>query len=192
MAAMGTTADVRIPMRPLTVDDFERMVDVGILGENDRVELLEGQLTEMSPHSPQHAGIVQWLADEFRIAIARHVAGVRVQLPLRFAPLSEPEPDIAIVPAGLYTREHPTRAMLVIEIAMTSRALDLGTKAEIYAAAEVAAYWVIDISARTIHVHGSPAGGAYGSVRQVESGGLRPDVPEAPAIDVEELFALLD
>ena len=192
MASMGTTADVRIPMRPLSVDDFQRMVDVGILGEDDRVELLKGQLSEMSPHSAEHAGILQWLAEELISAIDRDVAGVRVQLPLRFVPLSEPEPDIAIVPAGINTHQHPTRALLVIEVAMTSRALDLGTKAEVYAAADVAEYWVIDIAARIIHVHRTPSGGAFCSIEQVTCGSLRPDVPRAPAIDVEELFSLLD
>ena len=91
-------------------------------------------------------------------AINRDVASVRVQLPLRFVPVSEPEPDIAIVPAGRYTREHPTTAMLVIEVARTSLPIDLGTKAEIYAAAEVPEYWVVDIPARTVHVHASPGG----------------------------------
>ena len=192
MASMGTSADVRIPMWPLTVEDFERMVDVGILGVGDRVELLNGQLSEMSPHSPQHSGMLQWLAVRLIRAIAPDVAGVRAQLPLRLVPLSEPEPDIAVVPAGVTTHQHPTQAMLVIEIAMTSRALDLGTKAEVYAAADVAEYWVIDISARTVHVHRSPSGGAFGSIEQVTRGSLRADVPGAPAIDVEELFSLLD
>lgn len=192
MPAMGTTADVRIPMWPLTVDTFERMVDAEILTEDDRVELLNGQLAEVSPQGPQHSGIGQWLASQLIRGIDPGVAGVRVQLPLRFAPLSEPEPDIAIVPAGFYTREHPTRAMLVIEIAKSSRRLDLGVKAEVYAAAAVPQYWVVDIAARTVHVHRSPAGCAYGSLRQVTSGSIRPDLPGAPGIDVETLFSLLD
>src|SRR4051794_26129290 len=134
---MGATADVRIPMWPLTVDDFDRMVEAGILGPGDRVELLNGQLAEMSPHSPEHSGLLQWLGARLTRAIDPDVASVRVQLPLRFVPVSEPEPDIAIVPPARYTREHPTTAMLVIEIAKTSLPIDLGTKAEIYAAAEV-------------------------------------------------------
>jgi Uma2 family endonuclease len=192
MRAMGTMADVRIPMWPLTVDAFERMVDAGILAADDRVELLNGQLAKVSPQGPQHSGIAQWLASQLIRAIDPVIAGVRVQLPMRLAPLSEPEPDVAIVPPGFYTHEHPTWAMLVVEIAKSSRSLDLGVKAEVYAAAEVAAYWVIDIAARTVHVHRSPAGGAYGSLRRVTSGSIRPDVPGAPPIDVETLFSLLD
>src|SRR4051794_34704275 len=171
---MGATADVRIPMWPLTVDDFDRMVEAGILGPGDRVELLNGQLAEMSPHSPEHSGILQWLAEQFIGAIGRDVASVRVQLPLRFVPVSEPEPDIAIVPAGRYTREHPTSAMLVIEVAKTSLPTDLGTKAEIYAAAAVPEYWVVDLAARCVHVHASPGADGYGSTQRITGGDLRP------------------
>ncbi|MDX6721444.1 MAG: hypothetical protein QOJ63_3698, partial [Solirubrobacteraceae bacterium] len=105
---------------------------------------------------------------------------------------SEPEPDVAIVPAGVYSREHPAEAMLVIEIAMTSQQLDLGAKAEVYATARVTEYWVIDIPARVVHVHSTPAGAAYESQRRIASGRLRLGLPDAPAVDVDALFALLD
>lgn len=189
---MSVVADVRIPIRPLTVEDYERMVDVGILGEDDRVELLNGQLSEMSPQSPEHAGITQWLGARLIRAIDEDVATVRVQAPVRFPPLSVPEPDIAVVAPGVYTRAHPGAAMLAIEIAFSSGRLDLGTKAEIYAAAGVAEYWVIDIPRRVVHVHGSPVGDRYDAYRRVASGSLRPRVAGAPAIDVQALFALLD
>ena len=189
---MGTTADVRIPMWPLTVEDFERMVEVGILGPNDRVELLNGQLAEMSPHSPQHSGLLQWLGARLTLGIDPDLAAVRVQLPLRLVPLSEPEPDLAIVPAGRYTREHPTTAMLVIEIARMSLPIDLGTKAEIYAAARIPEYWVVDILDRSVHVHTSPGRRGYGSIEPISAGDLRPQLPGAPTVNVETLFALLD
>lgn len=157
-------------MRLLTVDEFERMFDAGILAEDDSVELLEGQLSVVSPQGPQHAAIIQWLATQLIRAIDPEIAAVRVQLPLRFLPVSEPEPDIAIVSAGGYSHEHPAEAMLVIEVAATSQQLDLGTKLEVYPTAAVAEYWVIDLPARTVHVHRSPAGAAYGSSRQVTGG----------------------
>ncbi len=179
-------------MRPITVEDYERMVDAGILGEDDRVELLNGQLSEKSPVSPEHAAIVRWLSTLLIRGIAPDIASVGTQLPVRLPPLSEPEPDVAIVPAGTYAHAHPTEALLVIEVSVSSRRLDLGTKAEIYAAAGMGEYWVIDIPCRVVHVHRSPSGGRYGSCRQVATGSLRPPLPEAPAIDVDALFALLD
>ncbi len=189
---MGVIADVRIPLRPLTVEDYERMVDAGILGEDEHVELLNGQLSERAPLTPEHAAIAQWLASLLIRAIGDDVAAVRMQLPVRLPPLSEPEPDIALVPAGDYAHAHPREALLLIEIAVSSRRLDLGTKAEIYAVSGVAEYWVIDIPARAVHVLTEPSGDGYGSCRQVTTGTLRPPVPGGPDIDVEALFALLD
>ncbi|MEJ7825759.1 MAG: Uma2 family endonuclease [Solirubrobacteraceae bacterium] len=186
-----TIADVRIPIRPLTVLDYERMVQAGILGESDRVELLKGQLSEVSPQGSEHAAILQWLSTQLIRAIDPAVAGVRVQLPLRLPPLSEPEPDIAVVPPGVFSREHPAVALLAIEISASSRKLDLGAKAEIYAAAGIREYWVVDVAARAIHVHGSPRGATYASCRAVTSGALRPEMDGVPAIDVGQLFALL-
>jgi len=189
---MSVIADVRIPIRPLTVEDYERMVDLGILCEDDRVELLNGQLSEMSPQSPEHAQIVRWLTIRLIRGIDPDVAQVGSQLPVRLAPLSMPEPDIAIVPAGSYAHAHPKEALLVIEIAVSSRRLDLGTKAEIYAGAGIREYWVVDIPARVVHVHQSPVDDGYASCRRVASGELLPPVPGAPTVDVETLFALLD
>jgi Uma2 family endonuclease len=189
---MSVIADVRIPMRPITVDDYERMVDAGILTEDDRVELLNGQLSEMSPQSPEHAAIVCWLTTTLIRAIDPGVARVRPQLPVCLRPLSMPEPDIAIIPAANYAHAHPAEAFLVVEVAVSSRRVDLGTKAEIYGAAGVGAYWVVDIPARVVHIHEAPAGDRYGSCRTVATGTLRPPVPGAPSIGVQELFALLD
>jgi Uma2 family endonuclease len=189
---MSVTADVRIPMWPITVEDYERMVDAGILTEDDRVELLNGQLSEMSPQSPEHAEIVRRLTTRLIRSIDPDVAHVGSQLPLSLPPLSMPEPDIAIVPARTYAHAHPSEAWLVIEVAVSSSRLDLGTKAEIYAAAGVKAYWVVDIPARVVHVHSSPASGGYASCRRVVSASLQPPVPGAPAIEVPALSALLD
>jgi Uma2 family endonuclease len=188
---MAVVADVRIPMRPITVEIYERMVDAGILTEDDRVELLNGQLSEMRPQSPEHAAIVRWLTTWLIRGLDPEVASVDPQLPLRMSPVSMPEPDVAIVPAGNYAHAHPAEALLVIEVALSSRGLDLGTKAEIYAAAGVAEYWVVDLPARVVHVHSAPAGGRYGERQAVSTGVLRPPVPDAPGVDVQALFALL-
>lgn len=188
---MSVIADVRIPMRPLTVEDFEQMLDAGILAEGDRVELLKGQLSEVSPQGPKHAAVIQWLASHMIRATDPARAAVRVQLPLRLAPVSEPEPDIAIVAPGDYVREHPAQAMLVIEVAATSRELDLGAKGEVYAAADVAEYWVVDVSARSVHVHHTPDGTAYRSRRQISAGALQATHSAIPAVDLDALFALL-
>jgi Uma2 family endonuclease len=188
--SMAVTADARIPIWPITVDDYDQIVDAGIL-DDDRVELLNGQLSEMSPQGTPHAGLIQWLATTLIRALDPSVAAVRVQSALRLAPLSQPGPDIVVAAPGSYVAHHPAHALLVIEIAATSKRLDLGTKAEIYAAAAIDEYWVIDIPARTVHVYDSPHAAMYGRCRRVTSGVLRPAFAGAPELDVDALLALL-
>ena len=125
-------------MRPITVEDYERMVDAGIFGDDDRVELLNGQLSEKTPLSPEHAEIVRWLTPALIRGIDPEVADVGAQLPLRLPPLSSPSRTSRSSRRANYAHAHPTEALLVIEVSVSSRRLDLGTKAEIYAAAGVA------------------------------------------------------
>ena len=102
-------------------------------------------------------------------------AAVRIQLPLALSEESEPEPDVAIVPAGDYDEAHPGTALLVIEVAHASLAKDSSLKAELYAAAGIPEYWVVDIPHRVVQVHAAPAAGRYqeGATRRPGEG-LRP------------------
>ena len=94
------------------------------------------------------------------------IARGRVQLPFAATEHSEPEPDIAIVPADEPRDRHPERALLVIEVADAYARLDLVRKARIYAAAGVPAYWVIDINDEVVHVHAAPSAAGYATVTQ--------------------------
>ena len=108
-----------------TVDDYHRMVEAGILSENDRVELLAGAIIEMSPIGPLHAGTVKRLLRVFSSRLGdRAIVGVQDPILLP-AEDSEPQPDIALLQAraDFYTQAHPEAAdvYLVIEVADTSR-----------------------------------------------------------------------
>ena len=134
------------PVRPLTQDDVLRMVEVGILGEEDRVELLDGVLTEVSPKSVEHgtiiARLVRWLITSD--PGARYE--VRTEHPLLVPDRrSLPEPDIAVV-AGAAGTEHPATALLVIEVAVSSLRVDRTVKAGLYAGAGVPEYSVVDLA----------------------------------------------
>ena len=102
-------------------------------------------------------------------------ATVRAQSPFAAHELSEPEPDIAVVPRDDYATAHPAQAYLIIEVADSSLAQDRDAKREVYALSGVPEYWIVNLRERCIEVHTSPAGRAYGSVMRVEHGqSLRP------------------
>jgi Uma2 family endonuclease len=154
------------------VDAYHRMLESGILSEDDPVELLEGIIVEMSPQGAAHARIitrlnrllVQSLGDSFE---------VRPQLPLTLDEQSEPEPDLAVVSAeGVPPDEHPHHALLVVEVASGSLARDRNVKARLYARASVPEYWLVDAERKCIEVYRDPdAGQGLYRSRVVLSGG---------------------
>ncbi len=147
--------------RPITRAEYERMIDAGLFA-GERVELWRGVIVRMSPQKSPHAAAVQKLNHLFVIALVpTKRASVRVQLPLALADDSEPEPDIAVVEAGEYRDAHPTTARLVIEVADTSLSADRGFKADDYAAAGIAEYWVVNVRARTIEIFRDPSPSGY-------------------------------
>ena len=86
----------KVKRHRLTLEDYHRLGEAGILGEDDRVELLEGQLVDMSPIGPRHAFVVDALAEALITAVAGH-AMLRVQNPIFLDDLSEPQPDLTVI-----------------------------------------------------------------------------------------------
>jgi Uma2 family endonuclease len=147
------------PMRRWSRAEYERMVEVGLLGANDRVELLGGMLVEMSPIGTRHAATVDRLTELLITALARR-ARVRIQGPFAASDDSEPEPDLAIIPRADYDDEHPSTASLIIEVADTTVMRDR-LKAAIYATASVTEYWIVNLLEEVIEVHTQPRGSQY-------------------------------
>ncbi len=134
------------------------MIDAGILDENDRAELIAGEIvTKVTQKSP-HATAVSLGNDALR-AVAGTEFHVRVQLPLALDPDSEPEPDLAIVAgsARTYRDAHPTSAALVVEVSDTTLTFDRSWKASIYARAAIADYWIVNLPGRLLEVYRDPA-----------------------------------
>jgi Uma2 family endonuclease len=145
------------------------MIAVGILSDQDRVELLEGQIIEMTPQEPPHAAATSSFGNDFVLLFAGK-AWVRQQLPVTIAPNSEPEPDIAVVQlkSNRYRDRHPIPAevYLLIEVADSTLNYDRNRKAQVYAKANILEYWVIDVKQRQILVFRQPEGECY-QVEQV-------------------------
>jgi Uma2 family endonuclease len=140
----------------VTRERYWQLVAEGVIGSDDRVELLEGVIVAMSPQNPPHAFVIakltQWLAGIV------HQAFIRVQLPIDLSDLSTPEPDLAVVAGSPedYAVLHPRAALLVVEVADSSVIQDRLTKGPMYAAAGIAEYWLVNLRDRCVEVHRAP------------------------------------
>ena len=145
-----------------SVDDYHRMIEAGILRDR-RVELLAGEIVEMSPETPIHYNTAKRGARYLEELLTGR-ADVRFNGPITLLD-SEPEPDIAIVrlPESIYNNRHPEPEDIfwVIEVAKASLKKDLDFKGSIYATAEIQEYWVLDISAKRLIVFREPQNGQY-------------------------------
>lgn len=151
-------------LRLWTVDEYHQMIETGILDEDDQVELLEGQIIEMSPQFPAHAATAQCSAN-YLSSLLTGLAYIRMQLPITIFPNSEPEPDIAVVriEPHQYFDHHPTpdEIFLVVEVANTSLAKDRSQKVRAYANANIPEYWILDVPERQVYVFRKPGNEGY-------------------------------
>jgi len=150
-----TTYPVRT--RRWTREDYHRLDELGVLPEDERVELLDGQLIVAEPKGAPHATIVARTAAVLRRAFGEGWL-VRQQDPIALDEASEPEPDVVVVP-GVdvdYFENHPARPVLVVEIAETSLYYDRGHKGSAYARAGLPDYWIVDLVDWRIEVYRRP------------------------------------
>lgn len=145
--------------RQLTRAEYRRMGELGFF-QGERVELIHGIVVRMPPIGPSHAEVVDRLAAVF-IGTLGSRARVRIQQPYLAHDESEPEPDVAVVASRSYAEEHPRVAMLVIEVDETSHRYDRDTKGPLYAASDVAEYWIVDLSAQRVEISSHPENGRF-------------------------------
>ena len=139
--------------------NYDRAVEAGLF-ENMRVELLYGNIVDMSPTGSTHASSVQELT-ELLVGALKGRAKVRIQMPFAASDHSEPEPDVTVAPPGKYRDAHPSKAWLIIESAESSLNTDRGPKAELYAESGVAEYWIVNLVDAVIEVHTEIVVGRY-------------------------------
>ena len=179
-------ADLPRPHR-LTVVDYYRMAEVGILAPDARVELIDGEIIDMAPPGSLHAAIVMLLTRAFIEAVGDR-ALVLAQNPVRFSEYSEPQPDLALLrPRGDSYREHHPRAdelLLIVEVAASSLRFDIENKVPLYARHGIAECWLVDVDGKRLVRHRGPQQGAYTLIDEPD---LRValDVSTLPGVSVD-------
>jgi Uma2 family endonuclease len=165
-----TTAAEGFPRRAFTVEDISRMIEAGVIREDEKFELIEGEIVMMAAKGIVHEQIKSALL----IAVARALPDdltVGVEATLQLTNTIMLEPDIAVFPKELFkksstgfARLDPGEACLVIEVAASSLAYDKGLKARLYARHRVREFWVVDANERVTWVHTGPSGDGWSSV----------------------------
>lgn len=169
---MGATEDLPVLKRHrLTVADYYRMAEAGVLAPTARVELIEGEVIDMPPIGTRHHSAVMRLT-ALLSAAAGDRAIVSVQGPLRLGELSEPEPDLMLLAPrpDFYATAHPSAGdvLLLIEVADTSARYDREIKLPLYARHGVAEVWIVDLEARLVRFFRKPEGDAYTDITATE------------------------
>lgn len=165
---------VEVLRRSFTVDEYHRMGEAGILREDDRVELIEGELITMTPIGSRHAACVARLVAQMSKMQAKAI--VWVQNPIRLGEHSEPQPDVALLRprADFYAAFHPSSdaVLLVVEVGETSTAYDRTVKLPIYARVSIPEVWLVDLAEERIEVYRQSASQGYQDVRTFRRGEL--------------------
>jgi Uma2 family endonuclease len=148
----------------ITADEYERMGQAGIFPQDARLELLEGEIYEMSPIGSRHAACVKFLSNLFSRQFGDKLI-VSTQDPVRLDDFSEPQPDVALLRwrDDFYRHAHPTPAdvLLVIEVADTTLESDRRYKLPLYAKAGIPEAWLVNLPEEKLELHAQPASGAY-------------------------------
>jgi Uma2 family endonuclease len=183
----------------LTIEQYDRMIASGVFETGllrQRIELIDGELREMSPIGPQHEDGVVVLTKWSVKNAPEELVSVRIQLSIGIPTLdSAPEPDVAWVKQRRYMRSRPKSSdvFLIIEVADSSLEYDRGEKAHLYAAAGIKDYWIVNVIEECVEVYREPKNGRY---RQLETcrapGRVRPLAFPKLALPLELLFSAAD
>lgn len=170
----------------ITVDEYYRMAEVGLLAPDARVELIEGEIIDMAPIGMEHG----WVVDQLTRLLVTSVGTkghVRVQGAVRLSQWSQPQPDaIVLAPRGDYRTRHPSGAdtLLVIEVSDSTVRYDLKVKVPLYARHGVPEVWVLDLRKHRLHVFGSLVGDAYTESRIDQAPG-KTAITAVPGLSVD-------
>lgn len=175
------------PLRRFRVDEYHRMLEVGVLAEGEKVELVDGLILSKPRRGPAHAFAIQ----ELNRVLARQLPDeyrLRPQLPATLDDWNEPEPDFAIVRTEdtRGKKNHPDHALVMIEVADSSLRYDRTRKAALYARRRIPEYWIVNVTERAIEVHRDPdAAGKRYRVTEILRPGQTLESASVPGVTVE-------
>lgn len=164
---------IELPHKLFTVDEFHRMAEAGILSEDDRVELIEGEIVEMAPIRMRHAMCVARLVELLTESVRRR-AIVWPQNSVILNDGTELQPDVALLRLRHYSEDELAPGaddiIFVVEVSDSTLSKDRLVKAPHYARAAIAEFWLINLQESVIEVYATPSSGAYQQMKRVERG----------------------
>jgi Uma2 family endonuclease len=185
--ALDQQQEPELKRHRLSVADYHRMAEAGVLAQDARVELIEGEIIDMAPTGTRHYWAVLRLSRLLHRTVADR-AMVAGQSSLRLNDFNEPEADLVLLDAS--TEAHDDRlplgtdALLVIEVSDTSLAYDVKTKATLYARYGVPEYWVIDLQHRKLHRFTQPKEGTWSNIQTIDKPGVV-ELPGLPGLSID-------
>jgi len=185
---------VEVKRRRFTIEEYHRMAEAGILHEDDRVELIEGEIVHMTPIGRHHAACVAELNRLLLSAVGPR-AVLWPQNPMTLPDETEPQPDIVLLRprADRYLEDdaRPRDVLLLVEVADTSQRYDRNVKLPLYARSGVPEVWIVDLPGETIEVYRRPTAGGYEQVeRSGRGGGVSPAAFPEVVLTVDTILLL--
>jgi len=186
---------IQNPKRPISIDEYHRMAEDGLFAEDDRVELIEGEIVEMTAIGDNHTHTVRRLILLFHRRLLDRVI-VDVQNPVRLGAWSEPQPDLTLLEwrDDCYASAPTAKdIVLLVEVADSSVGYDRRVKAPLYARNNIREYWLLDLPARVLEVYRRPGQDGYGEVRRLRRGdSVAPEAFSDVVFAVSDLLGPVD
>jgi Uma2 family endonuclease len=183
-----------LPIRRWTSGEYQQMVATGIIGANEHVQLLDGEIVTMTPQNRPHAIAVRLAQQALERCFPVDRFDVQSQLPLALAGDSLPEPDVAVVTGSPRDYvDHPTTALIVVEVADSTLRLDRQRKGPLYAGSGIGEYWIVNLVDRIVEVYREPLqtseGWTYRLIQRLGPGDRLSPLAAAPcSIGVDDLL----
>ena len=176
-APMGSPMESWPRRHRITVDEYYRMGEVGLLASDARVELIEGEIIDMAPIGISHSSVVNQLTRLFVVAVGERGI-VQVQGAVALDQHSEPQPDLAVFAPSddfyRHSRPSPAQVLLIVEASDSTLAYDREVKVPLYARHGIPEVWIVDLQHRELRCHAEPVDGRYADQRVIRHPGITP------------------